>query len=115
MNNANEQLSVKPNDEPIVDELDKEPRGFLDRLNQFFSRNEPKIGFGKNVIPIVPVQPVQQIPYATGGDSLQASTMQDSVWNRLTEKSYFGFLGNFDQFFGHFLVIFQVNCKPKDL
>ena len=79
MNNANEQLSVKPNDEPIVDELDKEPRGFLDRLNQFFSRNEPKIGFGKNVIPIVPVQPVQQIPYATGGDSLQASTMQDSV------------------------------------
>ena len=93
MNNANEQLSVKTNDEPIVDELDKEPRGFLDRLNQFFSRNEPKIGFGKNVIPIVPVQPVQQIPYATGGDSLQASTMQDSVWNRLTEKSYFGFLG----------------------
>ena len=80
MNNANEQqLSVKPNDEPIVDELDKEPRGFLDRLNQFFSRNEPKIGFGKNVIPIVPAQPVQQIPYATGGDSLQASTMQESV------------------------------------
>ena len=102
MNNANEQLSVKPNDEPIVDELDKEPRGFLDRLNQFFSRNEPKIGFGKNVIPIVPVQPVQQIPYATGGDSLQASTMQDSVWNRLTEKSYFGFLGILTNFLAIF-------------
>ena len=89
MNNANEQISA--NEE--VEEIDKEPRGFLDRLNQFFSRNEPKIGFGKNVIPIVPAQPVQQIPYATGGDSLQASTMQDSVWNWLTEKSYFGFLG----------------------
>ena len=79
MNNANEQISAN-NEEPIiVDEVDKEPRGFLDRLNRFFSRNEPKIGFGKNVIPIVPAQPVQQIPYATGGDSLQASTMQDSV------------------------------------
>ena len=92
MNNANEQLSVKPNDEqPIVDELDKEPRGFLDRLNQFFSRNEPKIGFGKNVIPIVPVQPVQQIPYATGGDSLQASTMQDSVGIGYSKKICDGF------------------------
>ena len=85
MNNANEQISA--NEE--VEEIDKEPRGFLDRLNQFFSRNEPKIGFGKNVIPIVPAQPVQQIPYATGGDSLQASTMQDSVGIGYSKKINF--------------------------
>ena len=92
MNNANEQISAN-NEEPIiVDEVDKEPRGFLDRLNRFFSRNEPKIGFGKNVIPIVPAQPVQQIPYATGGDSLQASTMQESVGIGYSKKIFLAHL-----------------------
>jgi len=33
-----------------------ESRGFLDRMNEYFSKGEPKVGYGDNVMPIEPVQ-----------------------------------------------------------
>ena len=40
-------------DNLISDRLVIEPRGILDKLNSYFSRNEPTIGYGKNIDPIV--------------------------------------------------------------
>ena len=36
-------------------QLDKEPRGVLNKLNRLFSQNEPVMGYGDNVV--VPVSP----------------------------------------------------------
>ena len=44
-------------DNLISDHLVIEPRGILDKLNSYFSRDEPKIGYGKNIDPIVQKQP----------------------------------------------------------
>ena len=63
------------------DYSETESRSILDKLNQYFSRDEPKVGYGKigeNVLPLAP-KPASQVPTNFLDDNLiqQANSIYD--------------------------------------
>ena len=85
-----------------------ESRGFLDRMNEYFSKGEPKVGYGDNVMPIEPVQytasgfdyPIDRITYDYYYDLPQ--TVNGLQVNSLQNRLFANQLNRLRQNFGGF-------------
>ena len=90
-------------------QLDKEPRGVLNKLNRLFSQNEPVMGYGDNVV--VPVSPpvlnrrrivpaFNSYNYDYYDDAGQNNNRQNLVVQNNMNKNGFQDIGNIDYFDG---------------
>ena len=91
-------------------QLDKEPRGVLNKLNRLFSQNEPVMGYGDNVV--VPVSPpvlnrrrivpaFNSYNYDYYDDAGQNNNRQNLVVQNNMNKNGFQDIGNIDYSFGN--------------
>ena len=92
-------------------QLDKEPRGVLNKLNRLFSQNEPVMGYGDNVV--VPVSPpvlnrrrivpaFNSYNYDYYDDAGQNNNRQNLVVQNNMNKNGFQDIGNIDYSIGNF-------------